>query len=90
VDYEETFSPVTKYTSIREVMYLVSFMGWRIHQMDVKRDFLNGVIKEEVYIQKPKVFEVNGKESRICRLKKPLCGLEKEPRAQYSKIDGYV
>ena len=53
VDYEETFAPVTRYTSIRAVMSLVSFMGWRIHQMDVKIAFLNGVIEEEMYIEQP-------------------------------------
>jgi hypothetical protein len=54
VDYEETFSPVARYTSIRAVMSLVSFMGWRIHQMDVKTTFLNGIIEEEVYIEQPR------------------------------------
>jgi hypothetical protein len=50
VDYEETFATITKYNSIIAVMSLVSFMGWRIHQMDVNIYFLNGIIKEEVYI----------------------------------------
>jgi hypothetical protein len=53
VDYKEEFSPVVRYTSIREIMSLVSFMGWRIHQMDVKTTFLNEIIKEEVYIEQP-------------------------------------
>jgi hypothetical protein len=53
VDYEETFAPVSRYTSIRVVMSLVSFIGWRIHQMDVKTTFLSGIIKEEVYIEQP-------------------------------------
>jgi hypothetical protein len=51
-------------------------MGWRIHQMDVKTSFLNGIIKEEVYIEKPQGFEVNGKESHVSRLKKALYGLK--------------
>jgi hypothetical protein len=41
VDYEKTFSPVAQYISIRAIMSLASFMGWRIHQMDVKIAFLN-------------------------------------------------
>jgi hypothetical protein len=90
VDYEETFAPVTRYTSIRAVMSLVSFMGWRIHQMDVKTTFLNGIIEEEVYIEQPQGFEVNGKESHVCRLKKALYGLKQAPRAWYSRIDGYL
>jgi hypothetical protein len=53
VDYKETFSLVSRYTSIRAVMYLVSFMGWSIHQMDVKTTFLNGIIEEEVFVEQP-------------------------------------
>jgi hypothetical protein len=51
VDYEEAFSLVARYASIRVVMSLVSFMGWRIHHMVVKTTFLNGIIEEEVYIE---------------------------------------
>jgi hypothetical protein len=48
VDYEETFALVARYSSIKVDISLASFMGWRIHQMDVKTTFLNGVIEEEV------------------------------------------
>ena len=51
-DYEETFAPTTRYSSIKSILALVAQMGWKIHQMDVKKTFLNGVIKEEVYIEK--------------------------------------
>jgi hypothetical protein len=50
IDYEETFSFVAWYTSIRMIIALASSMGWRLHQMDVKTTFLNGEIEEEVYI----------------------------------------
>ena len=55
IDYEETFALVATYTSIRAIISLTSVMGWRLHQMDVKTAFLNGIIDEEVYIEKPKV-----------------------------------
>jgi hypothetical protein len=90
VDYEETFASIARYTSIRVVMSLVSFMGWRIHQMDVKTTFLNGIIEGEVYIEQLQGFEVNGMESHVCRLKKDLYGLKQAPRASYSRIDGYL
>jgi hypothetical protein len=90
VDYEETFSPVTRYASIRVVISIASVMRWRIHQMDVKTTFLNGIIEEEVYIEKPQGFEVHGRESHVCRLKKSLYGLKQAPRAWYSRIDGYL
>jgi hypothetical protein len=50
IDYEETFSPVSRYTSIRTIIALTTKMKWKLHQMDVKTTFLNGVIEEEVYI----------------------------------------
>ena len=56
IDYEEKFALVAWYTSIRAIMALASMMKWDLHQMDVKTAFLNGVIKEEVYIEQPQGF----------------------------------
>ena len=58
IDYEETFVPVARYTSIRTIMALTTKTKWKLHQMDVKTTFLNGVIEEEVYIEQPQGFEV--------------------------------
>jgi hypothetical protein len=49
-DYEETFAPVARYTYIKTSISLAAKMKWNLHQMDVKKTFLNGVIEEEVYI----------------------------------------
>ena len=57
IDYEETFVPIARYTSIRSVLSLATVMKWKIHQMDVKTGFLNGVVEEEVYVEKPLGFE---------------------------------
>ena len=70
MDYEETFSPVARYTSIRSVLALATMMKWKIHQMDVKTTFLNGVVEEEVYMEQPLGFETHDRESHVCRLKK--------------------
>jgi hypothetical protein len=51
VDYDETFAPITRYSSIRSIFALSVQMGWHIHQMDVKIAFLNGIVEEEVYIE---------------------------------------
>ena len=46
IDYEDTFAPVARYTSIRTILALAIVMKWKIHQMDVKTIFLNGVVEE--------------------------------------------
>jgi hypothetical protein len=51
VDFDETFAPVARYTSIQSIIAIAEEMGWRIHQMDVKTTFLNVFIEEEVYIE---------------------------------------
>jgi hypothetical protein len=71
------------------VISIAAEMGWKIHQMDVKTAFLNGLIQEEVYIEQPLGFEVHERESHVCRLKKALYGLKQAPRAWYSRIDAY-
>jgi hypothetical protein len=71
-NYDETFAPVARYTSIRAIISLAASMGWSLHQMDVKTVFLNGVIEEEVYIEQPQGFEVHPRETHVCRLKKAL------------------
>jgi hypothetical protein len=58
--------------------------------MDVKTAFLNGVIKEEVYIEQPQGFEVHPRETHVCKLKKALYGIKKDPRAWYVRIDRYL
>jgi hypothetical protein len=90
VDYDETIVPVARYTSIRVVISIAAEMGWKIHQMDVKTAFLNGLIEEKVYIEQPLGFEVHGRESHVCRLKKALYRLKQAPRAWYSRIDFYL
>ena len=81
IDYDETFAPVARYTSIRTVMAIVAEMGWRIHQMDVKTAFLNDILEEEVYIEQSHGFELYGRESHVCCLRKALYGLKQAPRA---------
>jgi hypothetical protein len=89
-DYDETFSPVARYTSIRAIISIAASMGWNLHQMDVKTTFLNGAIEEEMYIEQPQGFEVHSRDTHICRLKKSLYGLKQAPRAWYARMDNYL
>jgi hypothetical protein len=79
VNYDETFAPVARYTSIRTIIAIATEMGWRIHQMDVKTAFLIGFIEEEVYIEKPQGFEAGDRETHMCLLRKALYGLKQAP-----------
>ena len=65
IDYEETFAPVARYTSIRTILALATVMKWKIHQMDVKKTLLNGVVKEEVYMEKPLGFETHDRKIHV-------------------------
>jgi hypothetical protein len=56
-------------------------MKWKLHQMDVKTTFLNGIIEEEVYIKQPQGFEVEDIKTHVFRLKKDMYGLKQDPRA---------
>jgi hypothetical protein len=89
-DYEETFAPVARYTSIRTIIALAASMGWKLHQIDVKTNFLNGEIEEEVYIEQPDGFVIHEQNSHVCRLKKALYGLKQSPHAWYVKMDGFL
>ena len=61
-------------------------MKWKIHQMDVKTTFLNGVVEEEVYVEQPLRFETHDREFHVCILKKSLCGLKQAPMTWYGRI----
>ena len=65
-------------------------MKWKIHQMDVKAAFLNGVVEEKVYVEQPLIFKTRDRESHVCRLKKALYGLKWEPRTWYEIIGNFL
>ena len=57
MDYTDTFSPVVRLETIRVILALVVSQDWEIQQMDVKGAYLNGTLKEEVYMRQPEGFE---------------------------------
>ena len=65
-------------------------MKWKVHQMDVKTDFLNGVVEQEVYVEQPIGFETHDRENHVCKLKKALYGLKQAPRTWYVRIDSVL
>eukprot|EP00253_Pinus_taeda_P007207 PITA_07207 len=89
-DYEETFAPVARMEIVRAVLSIAAQNKWKVYQMDVKSAFLNGVLKEEVYVEQPLRYEKKGEEHKVCKLKKALYRLKQAPRAWYSRIDSYL
>ena len=80
LDYFDTYSPVTRITSIRMLIAIAAVYKLEIHQMDVKTAFLNGDLKEEIYFEQPEGFIVPGQEQKVCRLIKSLYGLKQAPK----------
>ena len=90
IDYEETFSPVAKFSSIRALLALAVQKGMHVHQMDVVTAFLNGRLEEEVYMEQPEGYQQPGKEALVCKLKKSLYGLKQSPRCWNSEFKLFV
>ena len=80
LDYFDTYSHVTRITSIRMLIAIAAVYKLEIHQMDVKTAFLNGDLEEEIYLEQPKGFIVPGQEHKVCRLIKSLYGLKQAPK----------
>ncbi|GKA18856.1 retrotransposon protein, putative, ty1-copia subclass [Tanacetum coccineum] len=81
IDYEETFSPVTKIKSIRIMLAIVAFHAYKIWQMDVKTAFLNGKLTEDVFMAQPEGFENAKYPKRVCKLQKAIYGLKQASRS---------
>ena len=80
VDYFDTFAHVTRITSIRVLIALVSIHNLLIHQMDVKTAFFNGDLKEEIYMEQLRDCLVPRNEKKVCKLVKSLYGLKQAPK----------
>ncbi|RVW11853.1 Retrovirus-related Pol polyprotein from transposon TNT 1-94 [Vitis vinifera] len=87
LDFFDTYSPVTRITSIRMLIATTAIHNFEIHQMDVKITFLNGDLDEEIYMEQPKGFVVKEQEKKVCRLIKSLYGLKQAPKQWHEKFD---
>jgi hypothetical protein len=90
LDYDETFSPVVRGESVRTVIAMAAKNNLVLHQMDVTTAFLNGTLKEEVYMKQPEGFVTKGKEHLVCKLKKSIYGLKQSPRCWNAALDGHL
>ena len=76
VDYDETFAPIARLESIRILLGVACFLGFKLFQMDVKSAFLNGYLKEKAYVEQPKGFEDPKCTNHVYKLDKALYGLK--------------
>ena len=87
VDYDETFSPVVRFESIRAVIALAAKNGIQLQQMDVKTAFLNGELLETIYMKQPEGFAKKGEEGLVCLLHRSIYGLKQSARCWNFELD---
>ena len=90
IDFDDVFSPVVKYSSIRVLLALVALHDFELEQLDVKTAFLHGELDEQIFMQQPDGFQVKGKEDHVCLLKRSLYGLKQSPRQWYKRFDLFM
>ncbi|GJU78341.1 retrovirus-related pol polyprotein from transposon TNT 1-94 [Tanacetum coccineum] len=90
IDFEESFSPVARIEAIRIFIANAASKNMTIYQMDVKIAFLNGELKEEVYVCQPEGFVDPDHPTHVYHLKKALYGLKQAPRAWYDTLSRFI
>ncbi|GJZ67219.1 retrovirus-related pol polyprotein from transposon TNT 1-94, partial [Tanacetum coccineum] len=89
IDFEESFAPVARLEAIRIFVEYAAHQHFPIYQMDVKTAFLNGPLKEEVFVRQLDGFVDPDFPNHIYHLKKALYGLKQAPRAWYDKLSSF-
>lgn len=89
VDYEETYSPVLKYMTLRVLLSIIAVRDYNLELMDVQTAYLNADLKETVYMQQPEGYEEGGP-SAVCWLRKALYGLKQAGREWNLHLDSFV
>ncbi|GJX09397.1 retrovirus-related pol polyprotein from transposon TNT 1-94 [Tanacetum coccineum] len=90
IDFEESFAPVARLEAIRIFLAFAAHMNMVIYQMDVKTAFLNGNLREEVYVSQPDGFVDPDKPNHVYKLKKALYGLKQAPRTWYDMLSSFL
>ncbi|CAM8988876.1 unnamed protein product [Rhodiola kirilowii] len=90
IDYDETFAPVARLEAIRLLIAYSTYHGFTLQQINVKTTFLNGVLKEEVYVSQTPGFEDRDHPDHVYLLDKALYGLKQAPRAWYERLSIFL
>jgi hypothetical protein len=83
LNFDETFAPVARFELIHMLLAYATHHDFKLYQMDVKGAFLNGPIKDEVYVEQPPGFKSDEYRNHVYKLHKTLYGLKEAPRAWY-------
>jgi hypothetical protein len=90
LDFDETYAPVARLESIRILLAYATYHGFKLYQMDVKSAFLNGPIKEDVYVEQPPGFGDSEYHTHVYKLSKVFYGLKQAPRAWYECLRDFL
>ncbi|GJX20444.1 retrovirus-related pol polyprotein from transposon TNT 1-94 [Tanacetum coccineum] len=90
IDFEESFALVARLEAIRIFIAFAAHMNMVVYQMDVKTTFLNGILREEVYVSQPEGFVDPENPNHEYKLKKTLYGLKQAPRAWYDLFSSFL
>nr|GEZ16665.1 copia protein [Tanacetum cinerariifolium] len=90
IDFVESFAPVARLEAVKIFVAYASYKNFLIYQIDVKMAFLNGPLKEEVFVRHPDGFVDPDFPNYVYRLEKALYGLKQAPRAWYDKISSFL
>ncbi|GJT56665.1 retrovirus-related pol polyprotein from transposon TNT 1-94 [Tanacetum coccineum] len=90
IDFEESFAPVARLEAVWIFLAFAAHMNMIVYQMDVKTAFLNGILREEVYVSQPDGFVDPDNPNHVYRLKKALYGLKQAPRAWYDLLSSFL
>ncbi|GJW75284.1 retrovirus-related pol polyprotein from transposon TNT 1-94 [Tanacetum coccineum] len=90
INFEESFAPVARLEAIRIFLAFAAHMNMVVYQMDVKTAFLNGNLREEVYVSQPDGFVDKDNPNHVYKLKKALYGLKQAPRAWYDMLSSFL
>ena len=90
VDYNETSSPIAMLKSVRIMLASAAFYNYEIWQMDVKIAFLNGFLKEELYMMQPEGFVDPKGANKVCKLQRSIYGLVQASRSWNKRFDSVI
>ncbi|GKE10494.1 retrovirus-related pol polyprotein from transposon TNT 1-94 [Tanacetum coccineum] len=90
IDFEESFAPVAHIEAIRIFVENAAYKNMTVYQMDVKTAFLNGELREEVYVSQPEEFIDPDHPNHVFRMKKALCRLKQAPHAWYDLLSKFL